>query len=111
MAAMSHGQIHVVLIVMLVWAVAVAIKAARCLGTGTPYVFGIWDGGLLRQGRQLDRTRTVIKLVIVSLVVAFGGVMAAGIHLPRNSIYVLMVLVVASLVSDLTSSTKEPSDG
>ncbi len=54
---MSPEVISVMMAVFAVWGVAVAFKAIQALTRREPYVFSIWDGGMLRAGRALEPHR------------------------------------------------------
>src|SRR5258706_13279196 len=60
-SAMSPEMIRVLLGVFGVWGVAVAIKAMTALNKREPYTFSMWDGGMLRAGKRLNRVGTQIK--------------------------------------------------
>jgi hypothetical protein len=93
-------------VVFLVWGIAVAIKAVRALQSGQPYVFSMWDGGMLRSGRSLTRFGTQMKVVTAGSIALGCGVMLAVAVIPAA--YVVIVAAVASIVFDLV--TTAPKD-
>ncbi|HEY4180410.1 MAG TPA: hypothetical protein VGM90_26385 [Kofleriaceae bacterium] len=103
---MNRETFLVFLVVATAWAVGISIKALRCLTANKPYVFGMWDGGMLRKGKELGRGRTQVKLVIAVLIAGFACALLAGVRMPHEATYVLWGLVIASLVSDLTAPEK-----
>ena len=68
---MTPEMLQVMAVVFTVWGTCVALKALNALRTNQPYVFGMWDGGMLRAGKKLNRMGMQIKLVV-------GIGMAAG---------------------------------
>jgi hypothetical protein len=101
--AMSPEMLPVIAVLFTAWGVAVALKAINCLRTNDTYVFGLWDGGMLRQGKRLNKMGMQIKAVV-------GVAMAAGCIglftglLPVNTaVYALAFVGVLSIVSDFVT--------
>ena len=91
------------LVVFSAWGIAVAIKAFNALRTGAPYTFGMWDGGMLRAGKQLDKLGKQIK-VVVGLMMAGGCIAAFTDAAPRTSAsYFVMFAALLSVVSDFVT--------
>ncbi len=59
-----------VLVVGLAWILAVGGKAVWALAKGQRYRFGLWDGGMLRQGMKLSREGVKIKIAACLLMAA-----------------------------------------
>jgi len=57
--------------VCIVWGGAVAFKGLLAVRTGEPYVFSVWDGGILRVGKHLSPLGARIKIGVgVSMALA-----------------------------------------
>ena len=97
---MSPETYRVLCGVFAVWGIAVAWKAFTAVRNGTPYVFSVWDGGMLRAGKSLTPTGARVKAVI-GVAVAIGCLLvAARVALPATY-YAVVVVLIASVVSDL----------
>ena len=64
LAAMSIEMVQVLMVVMSVWGVAMVAKAIHALRTDRPYTFAMWDGGLLRAGRSLNRRGAQLRVFV-----------------------------------------------
>jgi hypothetical protein len=85
------------------WGIAVAIKAIQALRTNQPYVFGMWDGGLLRAGKRLSHRGKQIK-VAVGILMALGCIaLVTGLVPWKTVTYALMAVAIASIVSDFVT--------
>ncbi len=103
-AIMTPEMLQLMAVLFTVWGAAVAIKAINCLRTNETYVFSLWDGGMIRQGKRLNRMGMQIKAVV-------GIGMAAGCFalftglLPRTTAaYTVMFIAVLSIVSDFVTA-------
>ena len=101
---MSPEMFKVFCVVFTVWGILVAIKAINSLRTREPYVFSLWDGGMIRQGKRLNRMGTQIKVVV-------GAGMAAGLIAQftgavdlRTGAYIIMFIALLSIVSDFVTA-------
>jgi len=94
----------IMMFVFSVWGIAVAIKAFNALRTDSAYVFGMWDGGMLRAGKRLNKLGKQIKIV-VGLMMAGGCIAAATSTLPRTSVFYFTVFAaILSVVSDFVTA-------
>jgi hypothetical protein len=83
-----------------VWGLLVALKGATALRGSDGYTFSIWDGGMLRAGKRLNRMGTIIK-VVVGAVMALGGLLSIAHAVSwRDGMYALIFVCVLSLASD-----------
>jgi hypothetical protein len=101
--AMSPEMMQVFAVVFTAWGVAVAIKAINCLRTNEAYVFGLWDGGMIRQGKRLNRMGTQIKVVVGAAMAAGCAAMFTGMLPINTAVYVVGFVAVLSLVSDFAT--------
>jgi hypothetical protein len=102
--AMSPEMLQVMALVFTVWGIAVAIKAANALRSNEPYVFGMWDGGMLRAGKKLNKMGMQIKLV-VGIGMAIGCVALFANLLPvKTACGVLVFVAILSFVSDFVTA-------
>jgi hypothetical protein len=100
---MSLESARILVVVLSVWGILVAIKAANVLRTGNSYTFSMWDGGMLRAGKRLTRMGAQIKLV-VGAAMAVGCLLAATDVIPwRTGGYVLIFVAVLSLCADFVT--------
>jgi hypothetical protein len=95
---------QVMAVVFTVWGAAVAVKALSALRTGDSYVFGMWDGGMLRVGKRLNKMGMQIKVVVgVAMSMACFGLFT-GILPMQTGCYVVMFVGVLSVVSDFVTA-------
>lgn len=95
---------QVFVVVFSVWGIAVALKAIHSLRTGNPYVFSMWDGGMIRAGKRLNKLGTQIK-VVVGAVMAGGCIATFTKAVPIGTAsYVIIFIAVLSLVSDFVTA-------
>ncbi len=100
---MPSEMLLVLTAVFAVWGVAVAVKAFNTLRGRKAYRFSMWDGGLLRVGRQLTRLGAQIKSVVGMAMSAGCIVILIGV-LPWNpGVYVVGGIALVSIVSDLVN--------
>jgi hypothetical protein len=95
---------QVMAVVFTVWGAAVAFKALNALRSGEGYVFGMWDGGMLRAGKRLNKMGMQIKVVVgAAMSVACLGLVTGIIPL-QTGCYVVMFVGVLSVVSDFVTA-------
>jgi len=92
--------------VMVVWTVAVIIKAGTALQRGTPYVFSMWDGGAMRAGKKLTRLGTHMKIASVILMATTLSSLLIGAIPRRIGFPALLVVVALSIASDFLFAEK-----
>jgi hypothetical protein len=103
---MSPETLQVMVGLFALWGVAVAVKAFLALRGNKPYVFGIWDGGMIRAGKRLNRTGKQIKVGVgIAMFVGCGG-MAAHVIPYKTAFGIVLATAVISIISDF--STAEP---
>jgi hypothetical protein len=95
---------QVLAVVFTVWGGAVAIKAISALRSGEPYVFGMWDGGMLRAGKRLNRMGMQIKVVVGVLMAGACFGLVSGLIPMHTGAYVVMFVGVLGLVSDFVTA-------
>ncbi len=100
---MTPEMFRILVIVLSVWGVLIAIKAAKVLRTGETYTFSMWDGGMLRAGKQLTKMGTQIKLA-VGVLMALGCVLifTKAVDI-RSGSYGLIFIAIVSLISDFVT--------
>lgn len=103
---MSPEAYRIFVAVFTVWGVAVAIKAVRSLQTGQPYVFALWDGGMIRMGKQLSRFGVQIKVVVGVLMGAGCAALFAGVLPLQTGSYALVFVAMVSFVSDFVTAER-----
>jgi hypothetical protein len=103
---MSPQVMQVMMVLFTVWGAAVAIKAANALRTGEPYVFGIWDGGMIRAGKSLNKMGKQIKLVVGIGMAASCAAMAAHAIPLDTAFYLTAFIAILSIVSDFVTAEK-----
>jgi hypothetical protein len=103
---MSYETAMVMLVVMLAWAAAVLVKAARAVVGEYGYRFGRWDGGTMLEGKTLSRVGTHIKLVVTSFVV-FGmiGILARLLPIKSGGVAIAALLGIG-LVADAVTGAR-----
>ncbi len=101
---MSPEMIRVLLGVFGVWGVAVAIKAMTALNKREPYTFSMWDGGMLRAGKRLNRLGTQIKLFVGIAIAGACVVVAGGIYYSQPMWLAVLGIAVVGLISDFANS-------
>jgi hypothetical protein len=102
-ARMSPEGLKVMAVLFTVWGIAVALKAINCLRTNETYVFSMWDGGMIRMGRRLNKMGMQIKAV-VGVLMAAGCIALFTELLPlQTAAYALAFVGVLSLVSDFVT--------
>jgi hypothetical protein len=90
-----------------VWGIAVAWKAMRALRTGTPYVFGMWDGGLMRRGKRLNKYGKEIK-VAAGIAMSICSIVYVTRALPYlTCTYLLGFVALFSVVSDYVTEERD----
>ena len=83
-----------------VWGLLIALKGIKVLRANESYTFSMWDGGMLRAGKRLNRMGTSIKIV-VGAAMAIGGLLSIAHAVPwRTGMYALVFACVLSLASD-----------
>lgn len=93
-------MLHALFLVCAVWSGAVMLKALNVLRAGTPYTLNVWDGGLLRAGKQLGRRGTQLKLGVVALLFA-TSILALASLLPIDTArWLVMVGAALSFIGD-----------
>lgn len=101
---MSPEMLQVMAVVFVVWGAAVAIKAFNALKTGGTYVFGMWDGGMLRAGKRLNKLGMQIKIV-VGVLMSLGCVALLTKALPvQTAAYSITFVALVSIVSDFVTA-------
>jgi hypothetical protein len=101
---MSPETLQIFAVVFAVWGVAVAIKAFNCLRSDEPYVFSMWDGGMIRAGKRLNKMGKQIKLV-VGVLEAVGCIgLLAGLIPLETAAYLIIFVAILSLVSDFVTA-------
>jgi hypothetical protein len=102
LGAMDPSMFYVFQLLAVVWSVAMLVKAVNALRTGTPYTFAMWDGGMLRAGKELSRIGTQVK-VGLSLFLALGcGLTLAAVISMDNGRWILMGGAGLCIVADWT---------
>lgn len=91
------------LLVMTAWMFACGVKTAVMLSQGSPYVFGLWDGGMLRAGKSVAGGRVWIKLAVSILAVIIALARLAGFLAPVPSLIAIVVVLGVGMISDFTS--------
>jgi hypothetical protein len=100
---MSPELFQVMAVVFTVWGAAVAFKAINALRSGEAYVFGMWDGGMLRAGKRLNKMGMQIKVVVgAAMSIACLGLVTGAIPM-ETGCYVVMFIGVLSIVSDFVN--------
>ena len=95
---------QVMAVAFVVWGAAVAIKAFNALRTGGDYVFSIWDGGMMRAGKRLNKMGKQIK-VVVGIAMSLGCVALLTHTVPvQTATYAIMFFAVLSIVSDFVTA-------
>jgi hypothetical protein len=100
---MSPEMLQLFAVLFTAWGVAVAIKAINCLRTNQTYVFGLWDGGMIRQGKRLNRMGMQIKAVVGIAMAAGCVALFTGLVPINTAVYVLAFVGVLSIVSDFVT--------
>ena len=101
---MSPEMLQVMALLFTVWGIAVAIKAANCLKSNESYVFSMWDGGMLRAGKRLNRMGMQIKLA-VGIGMAIGCVaLFAGLLPLTTATGIVCFVAILSIVSDFVTA-------
>ena len=102
---MTPETLQLVAVVFTVWGIAVAAKAINALRTGNPYTFSMWDGGMLRAGKKLNRLGMQIK-VVVGVLMAAGCIALLTHALPlQTTAYAMMFVALLSVVSDMVTGS------
>ena len=101
---MSPEMFQVMAVVFTFWGAAVAVKAINCLRSGEAYVFGMWDGGMLRAGKRLNKMGMQIKVVVGALMAGACLGLVSGLIPLQTGAYVVMFVGVLSLVSDFVTA-------
>jgi len=102
--AMSPEMLQVMAVVFSVWGIAVAIKAANALRTNEPYVFGLWDGGMIRAGKRLNKMGKQIKLVVGIAMAASCIALFTHLVPVTTAAGVLAFFAILSIVSDFATA-------
>lgn len=102
---MTPEMLQVAFAVFTVWGALVAWKALKALRTREEYQFRMWDGGMLRAGKRLNRTGTIVKLGTALLIVTGCVLGLTGNFAIGNGYVVFVVLIIAGVVSDFINST------
>jgi len=101
---MSPEMLQIFAFAFTVWGILVAIKAANALKKNEDYVFGMWDGGMLRAGKRLTRLGAQIKLAVgVLMAVGCALLLSHAVPLPTAS-YGIMFIAILSLISDFVTA-------
>lgn len=101
---MTPEMLQLFAVVFTVWGAAVALKAINCLRKNETYEFGMWDGGMLRVGKRLNRMGMQIK-VVVGIGMAVGCLALFTGLLPVNTAsYAVMFVAILSIVSDFVTA-------
>ena len=101
---MSPEGLQIMAVVFTVWGIAVAVKAANCLRANESYVFGMWDGGMLRAGKRLNKMGMQIKLV-VGIGMAVGCfALFTGLLPLTTAAYTVAFVGLLSVVSDFVTA-------
>lgn len=101
---MSPEMLQIFAFAFTVWGILVAIKAANALKKNEDYVFGMWDGGMLRAGKRLTRLGAQIKLA-VGVLMAVGCVLLLSHAVPLTTAsYGIMFIAILSLISDFVTA-------
>jgi len=90
--------------VFVVWGAAVAIKAINALRSGEAYVFGMWDGGMIRVGKRLTKLGMQIKVVVGALMSLGCIALLTGIVPMLSAAYAIIFVSVLSIVSDFVTA-------
>src|SRR5512135_3368697 len=100
---MTPETFRILVIVMSVWGILIAIKAANVLRSDGTYTFSMWDGGMLRAGKQLTKLGAQIKLAVGALM-ALGCILVFSQTVPvREGSYALIFVAILSLISDFVT--------
>ena len=101
---MTPETARILVLAFSVWGILVAIKAANVLRTRGTYTFSMWDGGMLRAGKRLNRMGAWIKLV-VGAAMAIGCLLSFTEVIPyRTGSYALIFVAILSLCSDFVTA-------
>lgn len=101
---MTPEMFQVFAVVFSVWGAAVAIKAIGALRSGEPYTFGMWDGGMLRAGKRLNKLGMQIKVVVGAAMCLGLVAILAGLVPMETGCYVVMFAGIVSVVSDFVTA-------
>ena len=102
---MTPETLQLVALVFTAWGIAVAAKAVNALRTGKPYTFSMWDGGMLRAGKTLNRLGMQIK-VVVGVLMAAGCIALLTHAFPlQTTAYAMMFVGLLSIVSDMVTGS------
>lgn len=97
-------MVKVMCVVFVVWGAAVALKAVNALRTNGEYVFGMWDGGMLRAGKRLTRMGMTIKVVVGVLMSLGCAALLTGALPLMTACYAIMFIGLLSFVSDFVTA-------
>jgi hypothetical protein len=92
-----------ILVVATLWCGATAVKAVLALVHRESYVVGWWDASIAGTGRQLDRIRTVVKLVAMVAVSAGCAVVIARVIEPSQALYVVLPAGAVTAIAELSA--------
>jgi hypothetical protein len=104
---MTPEMVRVLLGVFSVWGLAVGIKALLALNKREPYTFSMWDGGMLRAGRRLNRLGTQVKLFVGFALAAACIVVVSGAYYSRGMWIGVLAIAAAGLISDMVNSESQ----
>src|SRR5262245_51068628 len=101
--AMTPEMVGFLAIAFTVWGLGVAFKAINALRTNEPYVFSMWDGGMLRAGKRLNKMGMQIK-VVVGVLMAAGCIALLTDLVPRTTAsYAVTFVAILSIASDFVT--------
>src|SRR5262245_59014619 len=86
---MSPEMAKIFFIAVTLWGALVAWKAMTALKKQEPYQFSMWDVGMRRAGKRLNRTGTYIKLFAAIIILGLCVTSLAGLYVTGGS-YLLL---------------------
>jgi hypothetical protein len=101
---MTPEMLMVFGVVFAVWGAAVAMKALKSLRSSEPYVFGMWDGGMLRAGKRLSKVGCQIKIAVGALMSAGCIALVTKAVAVQSAAYFVMAVAIVSIISDFATA-------
>jgi hypothetical protein len=90
-----------------VWCVAIVVKAVKALRAGRPYTFGLWDGGMIRDGKSLTVAGTRVKIATAAGMGAACVLFVTGAVPYPLSFYLVLAPAIVGLTCDFVLAAKD----